>query len=46
MTDRTERILIHVGVATLRLTLIATALAGIAGARAVHAQETAPSSPW
>ena len=46
MTDRTERILIHVGVATLRLTLIATALAGIGGAQAVHAQEEPGSLSW
>ena len=32
--------------ATIRLALIATALAGIAGARAVHAQETAPRPSW
>ena len=46
MTDRTGRILILVVSATIRFTLIATALACIADGRVVHAQETAPTPSW
>ena len=44
MTDRTGRILLVVGAATIRMALIATVLACIAGARVVHAQATPPPS--
>ena len=46
MLDLIGRILIIVGSAMIRRVLIATALAGIAGAHAVHAQETAPTPSW
>ena len=42
----TGRILILIVTATIRLVVIATTLAGIAGACAVHAQETAPTPSW
>ena len=44
MTDRTGRILLVVGAATIRMALIATVLACIAGARVVHAQAAPPPS--
>ena len=46
MPYATGRILILIVTATIRLVVIATTLAGIAGARAVHAQETAPTPSW
>ena len=44
MTNHPGRILLVVGAATIRMALIATVLACIAGARAVHAQAAPPPS--